>query len=72
MRLRCLLTAVGALVLTAMGAATAQSVERFRLFNNCDPMGLLVEGLGSDATEIGLTEGAIRAAVESRLRSARL
>lgn len=60
-------------VVLATGAATAQSaVERFELLNSCLPMNLVVEGLDSDATAIGLTEGAARAAVESRLRSARL
>ena len=64
-----------AVVLT-MGAATAQSlrqsIERFELFNNCETMDLLVEELSADATRIGLSEQRVQAAVESRLRSARL
>ena len=66
-----------AVVLT-MGAATAQSldldrtIERFELFNNCEPMYLLVENLPPDAAEIGLSKQGVQAAVESRLRSARL
>ena len=35
-------------------------------------MDLIVESLHADAAEIGLTEESIQAAVESRLRSARL
>ncbi len=46
--------------------------ERFQLFNHCRPMYLLVEDLHSDADEIGLTKESLTAAVESRLRSARL
>ena len=46
--------------------------QRFRLFNDCEPVGLLIGDLSGDATEIGLTRKRIRAAVESRLRSARL
>ena len=47
-------------------------LKAFELFNNCQPMRLLVEGLHDDAKRIGLTEGRLVAAVESRLRSARL
>ena len=57
------------------GGAAAQEVsafDRFRLFNECSTMDLVVEGLPADAAEIDLTEAAIQAAVESRLRSARL
>ncbi len=57
------------------GGAAAQEVsafDRFRLFNECRPMRLIVEGLPAAAAEIDLTEAAIQAAVESRLRSARL
>ena len=46
--------------------------ERFELFNRCRPMWLLVEELPEDASAIGLTEDAIRATAESRLRAARL
>ena len=49
-----------------------QRFKRFQLFNDCKPFRLIVESLHSDATEIGLTEASIQAAVESRLRSARL
>ncbi len=62
----------------AVGVAHAEEMsleerrERFELFNYCLPMRLIVEGLGSGADEIGLTEELLTAAVESRLRSARL
>ena len=48
------------------------SFERFALFDNCRPMKLIVEALPAEATEIGLTRESIQAALESRLRSARL
>ncbi len=47
-------------------------LDGFELFNDCRPMDLVVEDLHSDADEIGLTEESLRAAVESRLRAARL
>ena len=47
-------------------------VYRFDLFNECQGMDLVVEGLHEDAGEIGLTKESIQAATESRLRSARL
>ena len=50
----------------------ASDINRFDLFTECSPMHLLVEGLHEDATKIGLTEEAIQATAESRLRSARL
>lgn len=43
--------------------------ERFKLFNACRPMKLVVEGLNDDAGDIGLTEEALQAAAESRLRA---
>ena len=57
------------------GGAAAQDIsprDRFRLFNECRPMDLRVEDVSADAAEIGLTTASIQAAVESRLRSARL
>ena len=45
---------------------------RFLLFDDCRPMDVVVEPLPSDAKEIGLTEYSLRAAIESRLRAARL
>ena len=46
--------------------------NRFRLFDHCRRMNLLVEELPTDALDIGLDEASIQAATESRLRSARL
>ena len=50
----------------------AEKIKRFRLFTNCEPVYLVVEGLGQSAAGIGLTESDIIAAAESRLRSARI
>ena len=66
-----------ALALAAVwpGHATAQDAsgfDRFRLFNECRPMRLVVEEYDNDATAaIGLTEARIRTLAESRLRAAR-
>ena len=59
---------------TAVGETSTfeERYARFQLFADCGPMRLVVEELGEDAANIGLTEGPIRAAAESRLRSARL
>jgi len=46
--------------------------DRFQLWNDCGPVGLLVEGLPNDAADIGLTKDAIETAVRSRLRAARI
>lgn len=59
----------------ARGATVEESknrIARFELFVDCLPMRLLVENLPADASKIGLTKEAIRAAAESRLRAARL
>ena len=47
-------------------------IDRFELWNDCKPIGLLVEGLNDDAEKIGLTKKAIETAVRSRLRGARI
>ena len=54
------------------GQEQVSGIERFRLFNGCRPMKLVIEGLPSNAKSIGLTEAMLQAAVESRLRAARL
>ena len=63
-------------VATASQVAAAQTEvtarERFQLFNNCEPMYLIVEDVSDDAVDIGLTRERLQFAVESRLRSARL
>ncbi len=63
-----------ALVLAAPSGAAERVTERdrFRLWNDCGSMELVVEKLPKDATDIGLTEEAVTVAVRSRLRAARL
>jgi len=53
-------------------AETVTDFDRFKLWNDCRPMRLVVENLYEDETDIGLTEDVITAAVRSRLRAARL
>ena len=59
---------------TAVGETSTfkERHARFQLFSDCGPMQIFVEELDEDAANIGLTEGPILAAAESRLRSARL
>ncbi len=62
------------LLLTAT-PALAEDVtpyDRFRLWNDCQAIRVLVEDPGQDATEIGLMKSAIETAVRSRLRTAHL
>ncbi len=49
-----------------------RSMDRFKLWDDCRPVGLLVEDLSEEAIGLGLTVEAIEIAVRSRLRSARL
>ena len=56
----------------ALGQDLDPEIERFELFNACRPMRLLIEYLSPGAAEIGLTREQLQAAVESRLRAARL
>ena len=68
---------LSALALPSFAFGTAgddidESIRRFKFFADCRPMRLVVESLSPDASKIGLTKEAIRAAAESRLRSARL
>ncbi len=60
------------LALPASAQEASKETKRFKLFADCKPMNLVVERLHPKASEIGLTRKAIQAAVESRLRSARL
>lgn len=65
--------AAAALLLAAPATAEEVSgVDRFRLWNACKPMRLVVEHLRQDVADIGLAEDAIEVAVRSRLRGARL
>ena len=51
---------------------TSSASECFRLYTACQPIGLSVENLNSDANDIGLQKQAVVNAAESRLRSARI
>jgi len=56
-------------------AASAESVtdyDRFKLWNNCQPMDLIVGSLSKGEVQIGLTKEKIAIPVRSRLRAARL
>ena len=67
-------TVVLALILAAPSGAAEKvtDADRFKLWDRCRPMHLVVENLPDDATEIGLTKKAITVAARSRLRAARL
>ncbi len=72
-QIACLVAFTVLLVSPAHAQEDAKSLlARFKLFNECKPMKLIVEGLHDDASKIGLTEVQLQAAAESRLRSARL
>ena len=66
------------LLAPAMTITPAQGVtdlDRFKLFNNCEPMYLLASVFDDDketANSIGLTKDRVQFAVESRLRGTRL
>ena len=67
-----MMTAKLGLLALVMVAATGQDADsvrkRFELFNNCQPMRLVIEYLNDDAKDIGLTRERLTLAVESRLR----
>ena len=68
---------IGVLVTLLIAAASASAEEvsnldRFELWNKCQPTELVVEGMSKDAGSWGLTKEAIEVAVRSRLRGARL
>lgn len=72
-RLTVLLIAAASLFLAPSAQAEEVTrLDRFQLWNNCQPMQLVVESLHQDAADIGLTGEAIATAVRSRLRGARL
>ena len=71
-RILALLPLVALLTTMAVGQDAASGQERLEFFNACRPMQLLVENLGDDATDVGLTREMLQAAAESRLRAARL
>ena len=47
-------------------------LDRFKLYNACRPIVLVVEDVSYDAFAIGLTKDRVKLATESRLRAARL
>ncbi len=66
--------ALAVVILTLAATATGQvdDYDRFQLFNDCQPMDLIVEDLSSDERALGLTKVGIESRVVSHLRSARL
>ena len=64
-----ILTFAMLLVRVANPQDTATRVERFELYNACNPVGLLIEALPADVKDLGLTEGALHEAAASRLRA---
>lgn len=70
--------ALVAAVVTAPFLAIAQEpntptdFDYFELWNRCAPTSLVVEGLSSEADEIGITRERIETLARSRLRSARI
>ncbi len=74
---------VGGVVVALLVAATTiyaddildrlhNNIDRFELWNACQPILLIVEPIHDDAVQIGLTYEAISTMVRSRLRAARL
>jgi len=72
---RLILPTVALALILAAPSGAAEKVtdsDRFKLWDGCRPMHLVVENLPKDATEIGLTKKAITVMARSRLRAARL
>ncbi len=65
----CLLAGAG---LAQEPPASLSSIDAFDLWNECEPIRLIVEGLPDDAADIDLTKERIQTLAESRLRAARL
>ena len=59
-------------VATAASAEEVSFLERFELWNDCQPIFLYVTSQSQETDDIGLTEEAIKTAARSRLRAARL
>lgn len=61
--------------LTVAAPVSAEKVtkyDRFRFWNDCKPVQLVVARLNQNAKNIGLTEESIEAAARSRLRASRI
>ena len=57
---------------TTESALSTSFADLFQLGNECKPINLSVEGVGSKGAAIGLTQEAVTTTVRSRLRAARL
>ena len=73
MRIPLTVAALVPLIATGSAAQDDRDVRnaRFQLFNNCQPIYLIVETLSEDA-DIGLTDERIQTMAETRLRAARI
>ena len=67
-----LIVSTSVLLADSASAASVTDYDRFRLWNNCQPMDLIVGSLSKGEVQIGLTKEEIAVAVRSRLRAARL
>ncbi|MDE0201648.1 MAG: hypothetical protein OXK73_04360 [Rhodospirillaceae bacterium] len=72
MRAAIIMIAALALIATSASAEEVSDRDRFKLWNGCRPVDLVVEGLTDDSGEIGLHREDIETAVRSRLRGARI
>ena len=61
-----------ALLVAGLRGQSTEGPNRFELFNDCKPMTLEVASVSSDMLDLGITEANVRAAIESRLRAARV
>ena len=62
-----------ALALTAVPVQDSTDFERFQLFNDCEPVSLVVRlNITKGETDLNLTKERLQFAAESRLRGARL
>ena len=63
---------IAGLLLLAASQDVPTAFDRFQLFNECEPIRLIVEDLPPDAAAIRLTGERVSTLAESRLRAARL
>ena len=63
---------IGGTASSAFADEQVTGSDRFKLWNECRSVFLVVEGLPNEAKEIGLRKDAIEVAVRSRLRGARI
>ena len=59
-------------VVNASADSSRKRMARFELYNNCQPVYLVVENVNEDAKRIGITRERVENSVELRLRSANL